>query len=73
MEELMRELIDTIKAKDEDELLTRIDVMKKYKLSRRAVDKLFHSKKVPIVNLATKEDRISKKTLEELFRQGIEL
>lgn len=73
MEELMRELIDTIKNKDEDELLSRADVMEKYQISRRAVDKLFHSGKVPIVNLATKEDRISKKTLEEHFRQGIVL
>lgn len=73
MEELMRELIDTIKGKGEDELLSRADVMKKYNLSRGAVDKLFHSKDVPIVDLGTKADRISKKTLEELFRQGIRL
>lgn len=73
MEELMRELIDTIKAKDEDELLSRADIMKRYKLSRGAVDKLFHAKDIPIVDLGTKADRISKKTLEELFRQGIKL
>lgn len=75
MEEILnvlKQINDNLKKNNKDDLLTRKEVEEQYKLTRYGVAKLFNMKKAPIVKIG-KEQKISRKSLEELFQKGIEL
>lgn len=75
MEEILnvlKQINDNLKKNNKDDLLTRKEVEDQYKLTRYGVAKLFNMKKAPIVKIG-KEQKISRKSLEELFQKGIEL
>lgn len=75
MEEILNELKQINKNLNKnikDDLLSRREVEEQYKLKKYAVAKIFNMKKAPIVKVG-KEQKISRKALEEMFQKGIEL
>ena len=75
MEEILKELQEineNIKRNNKDDLLSRKDVVKEYCLTPKGVAKIFNMKNSPIVRVG-REQKISRKSLENIFQQGINL
>lgn len=75
MEEILKELQEineNIKRNNKDDLLSRKDVIKEYGLTPKGVAKIFNMKNSPIVKVG-REQKISRKSLESIFQQGINL
>lgn len=53
-----------------DDLLSRKEVEEQYHLTQKGVAKIFNMKNAPIVKIG-KEQKISRSTLENIFKQGI--
>ena len=53
-----------------DDLLSRKEVEEQYHLTQKGVAKIFNMKNAPVVKLG-KEQKISRSTLENIFKQGI--
>lgn len=53
-----------------DDLLSRKEVEEQYHLTQKGVAKIFNMKNAPVVKIG-KEQKISRSTLENIFKQGI--
>lgn len=75
MNEVLEELkkvnqnLELLKNK-KDDLLSRKEVEDQYHLTQKGVAKIFNMKNAPIVKIG-KEQKISRSTLENIFKQGI--
>lgn len=75
MNEVLEELkkvnqnLELLKNK-KDDLLSRKEVEEQYHLTQKGVAKIFNMKNAPIVKIG-KEQKISRSTLENIFKQGI--
>lgn len=77
MEEVLnalKELTNEIKESQNDSLLTRKDVSSKYNLTTKETTRIFQKLKKDrkLVDLG-KEQKVSKRVLENLFQQGIKI
>lgn len=75
----MKELLEELKQLNQnlkllqnkkDDLLSRKEVEEQYHLTQKGVAKIFNMKNAPVVKLG-KEQKISRSTLENIFKQGI--
>ena len=75
----MKELLEELKQLNQnlkllqnkkDDLLSRKEVEEQYNLTQKGVAKIFNMKNAPVVKLG-KEQKISRSTLENIFKQGI--
>ena len=75
----MKELLEELKQLNQnlkliqnkkDDLLSRKEVEEQYHLTQKGVAKIFNMKNAPIVKIG-KEQKISRSTLENIFKQGI--
>lgn len=75
----MKELLEELKQlnqnlkllqNEKDDLLSRKEVEEQYHLTQKSVAKIFNMKNAPVVKLG-KEQKISRSTLENIFKQGI--
>lgn len=75
----MKELLEELKQLNQnlkllqnkkDDLLSRKEVEEQYHLTQKGVAKIFNMKNAPVVKIG-KEQKISRSTLENIFRQGI--
>lgn len=75
----MKELLEELKQLNQnlkllqnkkDDLLSRKEVEEQYHLTQKSVAKIFNMKNAPVVKLG-KEQKISRSTLENIFKQGI--
>lgn len=75
----MKELLEELKQLNQnlkllqnkkDDLLSRKEVEEQYNLTQKGVAKIFNMKNAPIVKIG-KEQKISRSTLENIFKQGI--
>lgn len=75
----MKELLEELKQLNQnlkllqnkkDDLLSRKEVEEQYHLTQKGVAKIFNMKNAPVVKIG-KEQKISRSTLENIFKQGI--
>ena len=75
MEEILKELQainENLIRNNKDDLLNRKEVEEQYNLTPKGVAKIFNTKNAPIVKVG-REQKISRKSLENIFQQGINL
>lgn len=70
---LINKHLSELKSNKQDEILTRKEVQKLYKISERATMKIFNVLlKEKVINIG-REQKIAKEHIDELFRKGVVL